>query len=392
MITGDGSYIRQLNRGLILSEIIKKQSISRADLAKVTGLNKATISTQVNDLIDDELVIESRQKHSSIGRRPILLSLNPNCGYVLGINLDYQKIEFVVANLLGKPIIKDTINIHTVDYHLIINLLIEKIKFYQNNAPNSRYNLISVVIGIHGTVNQYDQSVLFVPKYNWRNKDIRDDIKKEINIPVFVDNNANLSIFAENVYCFHDAKNIININLSSGIGAGILIDGKIHRGFDGYAGEIGHIIVEPDGKKCRCGNKGCWELYAAEPVLLSNVSKRKNQPINYNDLEKLILEKDKIAIQETNTLIEYLSQGINDIINIFNPEIFVLTSKILTFYPNSIEHIKENLYSSVSQYRKIVLSTLGNSSCVLGACAFAIKMFLQVPRITLKHAENESEY
>src|SRR5699024_7535162 len=101
MRTGDGAYIKQLNRGLILQEIIKNGKISRADLSKRTSLNKATISVQVADLLEEDLIYESREEHNTIGRRPIMLGINNSCGYILGIDIDTPKIQFAVADLSG---------------------------------------------------------------------------------------------------------------------------------------------------------------------------------------------------------------------------------------------------------------------------------------------------
>src|SRR5690625_876342 len=114
MITGDGAYIKKINRGIILREIIKNQAISRADLSKITGLNKATISVQVADLLKEELIYETEQTHNTVGRRPIMLSIKRDVGYVLGIDLDYKHIQYTVSDLGGYPVFTQSIKIETV--------------------------------------------------------------------------------------------------------------------------------------------------------------------------------------------------------------------------------------------------------------------------------------
>src|SRR5699024_10605429 len=104
MITGDGAYIKKINRGIILGKIIEHELISRADLSKITGLNKATISVQVADLLDEELIYETTQEHNVVGRRPIMLSINNDAGYVLGIDFDYRHIQYTVSDLGGNPV------------------------------------------------------------------------------------------------------------------------------------------------------------------------------------------------------------------------------------------------------------------------------------------------
>lgn len=387
MITGDGAYIKKLNRSFILKSIIEHELISRADLSKITGLNKATISVQVADLLKEDLIYETQQEHTTVGRRPILLSLNPKAGYVLGIDLDYEHIKYTVTDLLGHPIRSDVVEVETSDYDTIIQLLISHIKTYRDGCPDSRYGLVGAVVGVHGTINKDDESILFVPKYNWHHKDIKNDLAAELTLPITIENNANLSTYAERVYYHHESDNLLTLILSSGIGAGIIIDGKLQRGFHGFAGEMGHMIVVPDGEPCRCGNQGCWELYSAEPGLFKRLADHQQHHLSYKEVQQLIESKDSETLKEIDDFIIYLSIGINNIINMFNPEVLVLTSEILAMYPGTIEKIENNLHSSVSQYGKIVLSKFGNQSCVMGACALAIQNFLEIPEITLTPKE-----
>jgi len=383
MITGDGAYIKKINRSLLLSKIIEFGMISRADLSKITGLNKATISVQVADLLNDELIYESKLEHNVVGRRPIMLSINKSAGYVLGIDLDYKSIQYTVSDLGGNTVCYDLVALESDTYEDIVRLLTKHIKAYKKTYSNCRYGLVSVTIGIHGTVNNEDE-INFVPTYQWQNKYLKSDLSKELDIDISIQNNANLSAYAERVYKHHESNNLLCIILSSGIGAGIMIDGKLHKGFDGYAGEMGHMIIARDGEACRCGNHGCWERYASEPSLLERLSNQSNIPnATYEDLQNLIAKQDPVAINLMDQFIIDLSVGLNNIINMYNPETLVLSSELLKLYPNAVDEIKSNLNFTVSQYRDLVLSDFGNKSCVMGACALAIQRFLEVPKLIL---------
>lgn len=383
MKTGDGAYIKSINRGLILREIIKHQSVSRAQLSKITGLNKATISVQVADLLKEKLIYETEQVHNVVGRRPIMLSINRKVGYVLGVDLDYKHIQYTVSDLGGYPVFSQAIELDTDDYDEIVQLLIKDIHEFQYKWSESYYGLISVMIGIHGSVYN-DETINFVPTYQWQHKNIKEDLAKELDIKVSIENNANLSAYAEKVYQHHSSNHLLAIILTSGIGTGIIIDGKLHKGFHGIAGEMGHMIISPNGKKCRCGNKGCWELYAAEPVLIEQIAKKVKKPnVTSLDIQSLIHQQDESTLSEIKTYLKNLSIGLNNVINLYNPETLVLTSEILQMYPESIEVIEKNLTSSIGQYRKIVVSELGSKSCVMGACALAIQRFLKVPELII---------
>src|SRR5690625_1311523 len=389
MVTGDGAYIKKINRGLILKNIISREMVSRAELAKITGLNKATISVQVASLLEDALIYETKQEHHVVGRRPIMLSINREAGYVSGIDLDYKHIQYTVSDLHGYPVYTHAIVLETDDYEAIVQLLVKHIRAYPEKFVNSRYGLISVMIGIHGTVNN-DEMIYFVPKYQWHNKDLKTDLSNKLDIDINIENNANLSAFAENVYKYHQSQNLLTILLASGIGAGIMIDGELHKGYHGFAGEMGHMIISPDGKPCTCGNHGCWELYSAEPSLFATLAEKLDRPhLTYEDVQQLITKKDPITHSHLQQFIKDLSIGLNNIINLYNPETLVLNSEILSMYPNAVEEIKNNLVSTVSHYREIVLSELGNQSCVMGACALAIQRFLEVPELRLQ-IENDS--
>lgn len=388
MVTGDGSYIKKLNRTNILTEIFKHHKISRASLSKITGLNKATISVQVSDLLDNEWIYETQEEHHAVGRRPILLSINAEAGYFLGIDLDHFHILFNVTDMKGNTVKYEKMDIQTKDYEDILQIIAEQIKGYQKTYSGARYGLAKTVIAIHGTAS-IDQKIDFIPTFQWRNMDIIGDLEKLGVDNVSIENNANLAAYAEKIFQYHQTNNLLNINLASGIGAGIIIDGKLHKGYLGHAGEMGHMIVYPNGKPCRCGNKGCWEQYASEPVFFEKVNQHLNREWNTQAaIQKLLNEKNDWIVPLLNEWIEDLSIGLNNVINLYNPEMIVLNSPVLKTYPNALEEIRKHLVSSVSHYRAIAISGLGAKASVMGGCAMGIQQFLELPRLILSGTNN----
>ncbi|KKE78536.1 ROK family transcriptional regulator [Oceanobacillus caeni] len=390
MVTGDGAYIKRINRNLILQEIMNNGLISRAELSKITGLNKATISVQVQDLLKKKLIYETQQEHHAIGRRPIMLSINGSVGYVLGIDIDFSSIQFAITNIKGKEVEYIKINPETKDYESIVQLLTKYIQHYMNKFANSPYGLISVIIAVHGTVNN-DEVINFVPKLQWKRKNLKADLENQLDIEIHIVNNANLSAYAEKVYSGQN-DNLMSLMLTSGIGAGIIMDDQIHKGFNGYAGEMGHMIISPDGKKCPCGNNGCWELYASESTLLMELSQLLNRPtLTLKEIAELIERRDSTTMEYIKQFIKYLSIGINNMINLYNPETIVINSGILRIYPNTVKEIKSHLKSSISDYREITISKLGIKACVIGACAFAISKFLGISNLRIQDSDQFKE-
>lgn len=381
MVTGDSAYIKKLNRGLILQKIIQHGLISRAEISKITGLNKATISAQVAELIDEKLITETQMEHHTVGRRPIMLSINGSAGYVLGIDLDYKEIKYRISDLQGNLIETEIEIIDTEVYEEIVEILSEHIQKYKQKYSACHFGLVQTIIGVHGTVNN-DEWIQFIPRLEWTNKDLKADLERVIDMNISIENTANLSVYAERVYQFPESDNILGIVLSSGIGAGIINDGKLIKGRDGYAGEIGHMIISPYGGECKCGNQGCWELYAAEPVAFSQLMERLDRPnLSYEDIRQLIEANDSTTNDIMKTFILYVSIGLNNMINSYNPEMLIINSELLKLYPNAIQEIEENLRSSVSVYQQIVLSDLGKDASVLGACALAIQNFFEVDEV-----------
>lgn len=391
MITGDAAYIKKINRSLIIKEIVKAGMISRADISKVTDLTRATISAQVADLLDEGLIIETQLEHFSVGRKPIMLSLNSQAGYALGIDLDYGQISFTLSDLLGHPVTNTIIKINTKDYAEILLILVEQIKKFKAEYTESLYGIVGIVIAIHGLVGK-DEVVHFVPRLGWEDIHLKTDLENEIDIDVYLENNANLSSFAERVFFHHETDNLLCATLYSGIGMGMMMKNDFFRGHDGYAGEIGHMIVVPEGRPCNCGNKGCWEKYASESSIFEYLSeKRQMKNLAYEDIQKWLNEGDQEVHELLEQLLYYLSIGLNNMINIYNPDVLVLDSELLRMYPDALDKIKRNLHSSISHYRELSISSIGKKSCVLGACALAIKHFLSVPMLNLPFEQQDNE-
>lgn len=385
MITGDAAYIKKINRSLILREIVKEGLISRADLSKVTALTRATISAQVADLLEDGLIVETQLEHFTVGRKPIMLSLNGQAGYALGIDLDYGQISFTLSNLLCRPVTSTTININTTDYSEILHILLEQITKFKEEYIDSRYGIIGIVIAIHGLVSK-DEVIHYVPRFSWHKLHLKTDLEKEIGIDVHLENNANLSSFAERVFFHHETDHLLCATFYSGIGLGIMMKDDFFRGHDGLAGEIGHMIVVPDGRSCKCGNKGCWGKYASESSLFEYLSeKRQLKNLSYEDFQRWFNDGDTEIHELMEQFIYYLSIGLNNMINMYNPEVLVLDSELLRMYPQALDKIKKNLHSSISHYRELSISSIGKKTCVLGACALAVHRFLDISMLNLPY-------
>ncbi|MGM0838900.1 MAG: ROK family protein [Bacillota bacterium] len=385
MHTGDASFIRQLNRKIILEKIMQHKSISRAEIAKLTGLNKATVSSQIADLLDEGLLVETHAEFSSGGRKPIFLSMNESAAYAVGIDIDETCISIATTDLKGNIVAKEIHPIEDSSFPAVEERLKTIILEINATLPVSRYGIIGIGIGVHGIVDN-NQNIVFTPQHQWRNVDLKRSLEPSLHAPVFIANNSNLCAVAEQVFS-NESTDLACITTYSGIGMGIIIQRKLFKGYEGFSGEVGHMIIEPDGRTCTCGNKGCWEQYASEKVLLQTIRDRigkTNCSVEevHQFMESGIAELEEVIMDYTN----HLAIGVNNIINILNPETVIINCDFFSYHPAILDKIKKNLTSSMNHRKEIKLSTLGKNACILGASATVIKEFLKMDHIDLSQA------
>ena len=383
MITGSKELIRDINTNLVLETIINHTAISRAAIAKHLGLTKATISAIVQELINKKLVIEIGSDDTNLGRKPILLSLDKKAGYVICLDIGVDTISALLSDLIGEDCSlkqiktpKNTANI----IHVLIDL-IESMKF----PKDTPYNLVGITLGIHGVI--ANNQVSFAPYYNLAGINLADGLEQHFNTPVYLENEANLSVIGEKTFQY-DYANIANISVHSGIGLGIIINHQLYAGYNGRAGEFGHTIIDVDGRQCPCGNRGCFEQYASERSLLQEFSRRKQlEESGFEQFRVAYEAGDPDAQMIMEDFIKYMSIGVNNILNAYNPDIVIINSSFTIFFPHITERIEAALNSKMNSYIRIVPSVLQDTSILLGGICVAIKGFLGVNNLKLNHID-----
>jgi len=388
MVTGSKELIRDINTQLVLETIINQASISRAATAKYLGLTKATVSAIVQDLINRKLVIEIGSDDTSLGRKPILLSLNKKAGYVISIDLGVETISALVSDLVGEDCslkqIKTPKNVHKIVDEIV--KLIESMKL----PTGTPYGLVGITLGIHGvTVNN---EVSFAPYYDLSELNLAEKLGQHFDVPVYLENEANLSVIGEKTFQYNYS-NIANISVHSGIGLGIIINDQLYTGYSGRAGEFGHTIVEIDGRECPCGNRGCLEQYVSERVLLKEFARLKGLEVaDFNLYRKMYENNDPDALKIMEQFIKYMSVCINNVLNAFNPEIVIINSSFTIHFPHVLEKIENSLKSRMNSYIKIVPSVLQDTSILLGGACVAIKKFLGISNFKLNNKKYQPPF
>ncbi|BCJ96226.1 transcriptional regulator [Anaerocolumna cellulosilytica] len=381
MITGSKELIRDINSTLVLETIINSKPISRAAISKQLGLTKATISAIVQDLMNRNLVIEIGSDDTELGRKPILLSFNKKAGYVISVDIGVETISALLTDLQGEDCSLKQIKTPKNKNQLIETLY----RFIESMNPlgaKPPYGLVGISLGIHGVV--HDNKVSFTPYYDLSGIDLATLLEAHFQTPVFLENEANLSVLGEKTFMY-DYPNIANISVHSGIGLGLLIENSLYTGYNGRAGEFGHTIIEVDGRSCPCGNHGCLEQYVSERALLQEFAERKQLPeVNFDMVASMYQTGDKDAIEVIDHFIKYMSICINNVLNTYNPDIVIINSSFTIFFPGLTKLVEQSLSSRMNSVTKVVPSALQDSSILLGGICIVIKNFLGISTLQLR--------
>lgn len=376
--------VKEINTSIVMDTIIRYDSISRARISEITGLNKGTVSSLVFELINQQLVFETGIGASSGGRKPVMLQFNGDTGYVIGIDLGVNYILTILTNLQGLIICEHQEDIIGLNSQEIIPLLVQAIGIVSSQAPSSPYGIVGIGIGVPGMVDA-EGTVLFAPNLGWTHVDLRAAVQIYYpEMPIFVDNEANMGAIGEKQYgAGKKVANLIYISVGIGIGTGIILKNEVFRGTAGYSGETGHMTIDANGRLCRCGNRGCWELYASEQAL-TEIGKSLQPDGVIGTFESYIASAEagqKSIIEAFEKIGHYLGIGIANIMNIFNPDLIIIGNRLTKAERWLSRPLQETVNQRALPIQRqsavVQFSNLSSHSTALGASFMAVSAFLQ---------------
>jgi glucokinase-like ROK family protein len=396
--TADQDSVRKVNTSLVLNALRLHAPISRADLANITNLNRSTISNIVNVLIEDGLVTELNTMESKIGRPGIALSLRPEGGAVIGVEIGVGFISVILTDFIATILWRARFEFSPSQPQIdVISKVEELIDQAISFANAKQLHLLGIGLGVPGLVNVQNGELLFAPNLGWRNVPLRLMLSQRFHLPIYVENEANLGALGE--YYFGIGRNVDNfIYLSSGVGlgGGIIINGKLYKGWRGFAGEIGHIQRDPQGELCGCGRRGCWETQVGPRAILQRVKRsieadpeHKLTKYTNGDLDQLTfnqvvdcaLQGDELCRSAMEQVGENLGTGIADLVNIFNPQMVVIGGAFNygreIILPVLEKTIANETLPDVRQDLHVIVSEQGADATVLGAIAVVLDDILR---------------
>lgn len=393
---GNNKYLKRLNEMEIMNLIRVNKAISKAELSQKTGLSPTAVGIIVSGLTQKGYIHETGVGDSNGGRRPVLYELKPHSFYSIGVDIDVDYISAVLIDITGNIIHEQTTSMpEDISFEKAIGKVGSLVEEIIGEFSIDLGRFLGIGISVPGLVKNEIHKIVFAPNLNWRNVNIKEHIDSIPDVPVFVENEAKVSAICEKwLGCCKDTDNFVCINVRSGIGAGIFIDGKLYRGVGGSAGEVGHIVVEEEGPRCGCGNFGCLETVAATGWILEEVKKviRKGTAPglnNIDDVESVNLDQVVKAARAGDEQIKgvlvkaggYIGIAAAYLTNTLNPSKIVIGKDFTKYSDIVLEHVK-NIVSSkalkpTASDVEIMVSSIGEKSSAIGAAIIPLQQLFQ---------------
>jgi N-acetylglucosamine repressor len=376
--------IKEHNRNLVLKTLLEHDTISRADIARSTRLTRTTVSDIVNDLIEEGLIEERGIGSSSGGKSPILLGVMEDSRYLIGLDLAQNQFSGAIVNLGGE--IRETVNlpVNDVDGQTALGLVYEILDRLMDSEIRP---LVGIGVGTPGLVNTSSGVVVNAVNLDWKDLPLASLLEARYRIPVRVLNDSQAAAMGEYTYGAgrDQDTNLIVVNARHGIGAGVLIDGRLFQGDGGGAGEIGHVVVVPEGGiQCRCGNYGCLETVASAQAIVNRARSlaadttetllpKDQRAISLDAIVDAFSAGDPLATQVVLAAGRYMGLALSSLVGILNIHNIVLTGELTRFGVPWLEAIQASMSRStlfgLAEATRVSIGELHGNAILLGASA-----------------------
>jgi predicted NBD/HSP70 family sugar kinase len=337
---------RDINRGVVLNLIRRRQPISRADLARVSGLQRSTVSLITEQLIRERWVVYGPTGRLPRGRRPTFLRLNDRRAIVVA-DLRPGQTTIAVADVNGRFLSQEAMPTPP-DPQTTVKSLAARIK-YQTQLHSDRV-FEGVGISLSGRFDFATQRVVFAPNLKWAEFDLGGPIEQATGMRVELENAANACVLAEVWFGNTEhVRDLVVVTVAEGVGTGVFSNGQLVRGLNGMAGEFGHVPLNFDGPACACGGHGCWEVYASNRAALRYYHEESATPegFRFQDLMALADAGDKLAVRALEKMAHAIGRGMRMIVAGLAPEEIVLVAEFTRLWPRFGPVIESEVGSAV---------------------------------------------
>lgn len=400
--TGDQALVREINLSVIMNHLRKNAPLSRAALAETTGLNKTTVSSLVAELIERQFVHEVGFAAQSSGRPAILLKLNPTAGFIVSCDIGVDYILVICTDFSPKIIWRYEEQIDpTIGQHAILDRALAILNQAIEVGCPKCGKLLGMSVGVPGLVDQTTGILLFAPNLGWKDLSIRSFLQDSFNVPIFVDNEANIAALGEHYFgAAQGYEEVLYISAGVGLGGGIVHTGRVFSGVTGFSAEVGHMTMDPNGDICNCGNRGCWETQASQKNLfrfirksieqgevscLSEMIRNRSGQLTVPTIVEAAHTGDSLAIKGLVFIGHQLGIGIASLVNVLNPELVVFGGILSLAGEFLLPIIEQEVNLRALKWNReamqIVLARHASDACVMGGVAAVYQAILAQPNI-----------
>lgn len=401
MQPADQVGVRRNNLALTLRLLRERGARSRASVAADTGLNKATVSSLVAELIERRLVRDlGTEDARRLGRPATLVELDGRTVACLGVEVNVDFIEVIATDLAGRPLFERTTPVDAAGRPTdrTLDELTALTRAALDAVQPSCTTIAGITIAVPGLVDVEARAVTLAPNLRWQDLDVgaRMADALDLDAPVSVDNDGNLSALAEyRVGPFAGLPNLIAITGQTGVGGGIIVDGRLLRGATGFSGEVGHMHVAADGPLCGCGRQGCWEarigllplLRRAVPDLAPELEA--DDSLGPEDKVHALVARaehgDAVCLGALAEHGRWLGDGLSILVNLFNPQVIVLGGFFREIAPWTLSVAETRLHELTLAPEaggcRLAVSTLGFSAAALGGAIHAAERVFDDPAL-----------
>jgi len=379
------SLLRDFNVSLLIELVRRSGSISRAELARQSQLSAPTVSAIVDHLLKRGIVVEMTTAPSSGGRPPVLLSVDPKAGYVVGIKLRGDGLTTVVCDLNAQIVASQEYYVPLVgDPVAAIAAIEQETRRVLRDAAVPPSKVLGVGIGLSGIIETSRGVCRFSHLLQWRDVELAEPLRRRMGLPVWVENDVNTLAVAEKwAGDAHAARDFVTLSVGRGIGLGIVVDRSLYRGAHGASGEFGHMIVEPGGPKCECGRFGCLEAMVGEGALRRRVGERKGHDISRDELLTLVELGDSAALEVIDSAGRKLGLAVANVVTLLNPELLIIcgegTALGPTFLDPIVSAVREQTFADLGRQLEIKVQSWGDEAWAVGAATLVLRESFNLP-------------
>jgi predicted NBD/HSP70 family sugar kinase len=388
-VTGGGKLLKRLNRMALVRLVKASPGLSRAELAKGTGLTKSTVSVLVNELIAEGWLREGRTtSQTALGRRPTPLALDPGRLALLGAELGVDYLNVVACNLRGEILASRAVESRPVDAPRTLQRLCAMVAEAHGALRARRCRPLGVGVALPGMIDTHDGRLRFAPNIGWHDVDVVSLFHAGLeaagcrDLPFSFHNDANAAAIGQHVFG-SDAGGapLVYLHLGVGLGGGIVLGDRLYLGADGLAGEVGHTILHPEGPSCACGRRGCAETFISQRAVSRAITGRDAPLLSIRELAARVKAGDPATLAAVARASDYLGLLLQTLCYTVNPAVIVLGGPLAELGDVVVKAGVEAMRARGGRYDnphvEVRRCSLGLDACAVGAAGAVFQQFLQ---------------